>query len=303
MKKNIRFLLLLFLFINTACQAKVSLPATATVIPSSTPPAFITATLPATQTPQASPTLPIAPSATPKPPVEGQTTAQVNVRSAPSEGGEQVGMVEIFAKVEIVGTDSSANWWLILFPESPNGKGWIATKFVQVEDADGVPVISTEATDTPQVSITEASSNTGESVATSAPTSVLAVALDNGDSAQNPAINITLSEISVLYFEYGSDLSAPEGDGDDWVQFSLAGDAGQEKIVSVVVDSTGSGKLSLELVQNGVVLQKWDSLDFARHQLQLYLYVGAPYSLHFFPATKGTAPKYISYKLSVQLMK
>ncbi len=304
MKKNIGFLLfLLSLFITTACQAEVSVSATATTIPSVTPPVFITATLPATQTPQILPTLPIAPSATENPPVEGQTTAQVNIRSAPSEGGEQVGMIEIFAKVEIIGTDPSANWWLILFPESPQGRGWVAKEFVQVADSTEVPVITTESTNASQASITEASSNAGDAVPTSEPTSVLATAPEDGDSAQNPAINLTLSEISISYFEHSSELSAPEGDGDDWVQFSLSGDAGQEKIVSVIVDCSGSGKLNLELVQNGVILESWEELDFARHQFQLYLYVGAPYSLHFSPDSNGTVPKYISYKLSVQLMK
>ena len=254
MKKTNGFsLLLILIFLNTACQAQVSELATATSIPSSTPLAFITATLPATQTPPASPTLAIPPSATSSPPIEGQTTTQVNVRNAPSAGGEQIGIIEIFAKVEIVGRDSSSDWWMILYPESLTGKGWVSAEFLQVVDASGVPVISIESINAPQVSTAVSSSNTGEAVSTSVPTQALAVASDDGDSEQNPAVNLTLSEISILYFEHSSDLSAPEGDAEDWVRFSLVGDAGAEKIVSVILDSAGSGKLSLALVQNGVV--------------------------------------------------
>ena len=303
MKKTTGFsLALTLIFLTTACQAKISDLATATIIPTSTPPTFITATLPVTNTPQASATASLVPTATPIPPVEGQTTAEVNVRNTPSEGGEQIGRIEIFAKVEIIGTDPANDWWMIIYPESATGKGWIAAKFVQVEDASGVPVISTEPTSASQASTTESSSNTGDALPASTPTLVFKTAPADGDSAQNPAINHTLSKVDLPYFEYGSDLSAPEGDGDDWVRFSLVGDTGQEKIVSVVVDSTGSGKLNLELIQNGVVLQSWERLDFSRHQLQLYLYVSAPYLLHFSSAPSET-PTYTSYKLSVQLMK
>ena len=303
MKKTFIFpLLLTLIFLTTACQAEVTESATATTIPTSTPVAFITATLPATNTPQASATASLVPSATSIPPVVGQTISQMNVRDIPSDGGQQVGIIEIFAEVEIVGTDPAKKWWLILYPESATGKGWILAEFVQVEDASGVPVVSTEPTSAPQVSTTEASSNTGGAVVTSTPTLSLATAPNDGDSAENPAIIHTLSKVDFPYFEYSSELSAPEGDSDDWVRFSLAGDAGQEKIVAVVVDNTGSGRLNLELIQNGVILQSWEKLDFSRHQLQLYLYVGAPYSLHFFPAPRET-PTYNSYKVSVQLMK
>ncbi len=305
MKKTIIFpLLLTLIFLTTACQAEVTESATATTIPTSTPVAFVTATLPVTNTPQASATASPAPSATPIPPVIGQTTSQVNARDTPSEGGQQVGTIEIFAEVEIVGTDPAKKWWLILLSESATGKGWISAEFVQVENTSGVPVVSIESTNAPQASITEtsSSSSTGEAVATSAPTLSLATAPADGDSAQNPALIHTLSKVDFPYFEYSSELSAPEGDGDDWVQFSLAGDAGQEKIVAVVVDNTGSGRLNLELMQNGVLLQSWEKLDFSRHQLQLYLYVGAPYSLHFSPASREM-PTYNSYKVSVQLTK
>lgn len=104
-------------------------------------PAFITATLPPTLTPRPSPTV-APPTATPPvQPVEGQTTAQLNVRSAPSAASDTLGMVNIFEKVQIVGKDTSESWWMILFPESPNGVGWITSGFVQVSGVPDVPVI------------------------------------------------------------------------------------------------------------------------------------------------------------------
>ena len=104
-------------------------------------PAFVTATLPPTLTPRASPS-PAPPTNTPPvTPVEGQTTAQLNVRSAPSAASENLGTVNIFSKVQIVGKNSSESWWMILYPESPNGVGWITSQYVQVSGAPDVPVI------------------------------------------------------------------------------------------------------------------------------------------------------------------
>lgn len=155
-----------------------------------------------------------------------------------------------------------------------------------------------------QVSITETSPTKSVALASVMPTTVFVPAADDGDSIQSPAVNITLSEASVPILNYSSDISAPEGDAGDWVQFSLDGQTGQEKIISVVVDCSGNGKLNLVLLQNTVPLQKWENITCGqRHQLQLYLYVSAPYSLHLSPTQSNAALNYLSYTLTVQLMK
>ena len=220
---------LFVLLLNTACNAEVIVPPTATIVPTSTPLAFITATLPATQTP--------FPSQTPLP-------SETPVTASAEAGGEI------------------------------------------------------------QASTTEASSITSVAVSTPEPTPVFVVAPDDGDSIQSPAVNITLSEASIPVLVHSSDISVPEGDAGDWVQFSLDGQAGQEKIISVVVDCSGNGKLNLTLIQNTVPLQKWENITCGqRHQLQLYLYVSAPYLLHLSPASSNAALKYLAYNLTVQLMK
>ena len=116
-------LFLFILLISTACNAEVIAPYTATIVPTSTPLAFITATLPATQIPYSTPTLVPVPSA--------------------------------------------------------------------------VPVVDTTPLAENNASTTEASSNESVPTSTLEPTPVLAPAPPDGDSAENPAINITLSESSV----------------------------------------------------------------------------------------------------------
>jgi hypothetical protein len=298
------FLIIFVLLLSTACSPEIILPATPASIPSPTQIFVITATLPPTQTPLPSPTVAVAPPTEPVAPVEGQTTSQLNVRNAPSAESEQVGTIEIFAKVQIVGKDPSNKWWMILFPESSTGKGWITTEFVQVPDTSSVPVINAVPQGGDNAPIEEANPTENVPVITVEPTAILATAAPDGDSAESPAVNITLSEASIPYLNYSNDISSPEGDADDWVKFALEGKTGQEKIVSVIVDCSGSGKLNLELLQNGILLQSWPNITCGqRHQLQLYLYVSAPYTLHLFSTQGNTALHYVSYTLAVQLTK
>ena len=299
--KILAFSLLLF---SVACKA--DLTAEVTVIPSPTSPVFVTATLPATRTPYPSATLALAPSATPIAPiapVEGQATTQLNVREAPSVSSNQIGTIDIFAKVQIIGKDPSDSWWMILFSDSPSGKGWVSAQYLQVADSSGVPVVQNGN----QVPETEASPDVevGDApLPTAIPTESLKTARLDGDSAESPSVNVTLSEKSLPSFSHNDDLSIPEGDAEDWLRFALEGTTGQEKIISVVLDCSGGSALNLELIQNGVVLQNWEEISCGqRRQLQLYLFVSAPYSLRLYPVQNNTSLNYLAYTITVQLVK
>ena len=294
------------LLVSTACSAEVVPPPDT---PTSTPQIIITSTLPPTQTPR--------PSATPPPhtptvafvPIEGQTTSQLNVRNTPSETGDLLGIVEIFAKVQIVGKDPTSGWWMIVYPESPSGTGWITAQFVQATDTQDVPVIggggtgsSQGANPTPQAG-TGPTAGAGSAVPHSGEAPLgLATALQDGDSAQSPAVSISMSKTGVRTFNYSSDISLPEGDAEDWIQFVLEGESGQQNIVAVTLNCTGSGPLNVELIQNESLLQGWSDI-FCGHpsQLQLYLFVGAPYYLRLTPAKGNTSINYIAYTVIVQL--
>lgn len=301
--------LVILALLGAACSAE------ATPVDTPTPTLqIITATLPPTQTPR--------PSATPEPPtpsepvdpVEGQSTSQLNVRSAPSAESDLLGTLQIFAKVQIVGKDPTGTWWLIVYPDSPTGTGWITAQFVQVTGTENVPVFngSTQGEATPPATVVTSETETGPNVppgsapplspATPLATQSLAIAFEDGDSSQSPAVSIALSKASVRTFTYNSELSSPQGDLEDWVQFRLDGQADQQISVSVVLNCTGSGALSVELIQNSSVLQGWGDITCGHpNQLLLSLYVGAPYSLHLAPAQVNNIQKYINYTLSVTL--
>lgn len=295
------------LLASAACSAEAAAPDTPTPTPTPTPLFIITATLPPTQTPRPSPTPAPATATVPVAPAEGQTISRLNVRSAPSADSAKLGTVEIFAKVQIVGKDPTNGWWMIVYPESPTGTGWITAQFVQAPDSSSVPVIGAQpqaAENTPEGEAgptVEAGSATAPSPAS---TPILATAFPDGDSALSPAVSITLSAASTRSFNYSSDISSPEGDPDDWVQFTLDGQTGQQTTVSVTLDCSGSSALNLELIQNGELLQGWENIACGqRSTLHLLLFAGAPYSLRLFPAQGNTSLHYVAYTVIVQLSK
>jgi uncharacterized protein YgiM (DUF1202 family) len=242
-------------------------------------------------------------------PVEGQTTSQLNVRSAPSAESDLLGSLQIFTKVQIVGKDPAGAWWMIVYPESPTETGWVTAQFVQVTtNTENVPVFRDQAqATTVDVSASETGAATtveagGAGDPPVASTLSLAAAFPDGDSAQAPAVSIALTKASVRSFNYNSDLSAPTGDPEDWVQFRLDGQAGQEATVSVILNCSGSGALSVELKQNNSVLQGWQEIACGHpSQLVLNLFVGAPYTLHLSLVQVNNIQKYINYTLSVAL--
>jgi len=281
--------------------------------PTPSPVVFFTATLPPTQTPRPSST-PEPPTATPViVPAEGQTISQLNVRSAPSAEGDLLGTVEISTKVQIVGKDPTSSWWLIVYPQSPTGTGWVTVQYVQATtDTQNVPVIganSQVAGNNPAAGAAPAA-EAGPTVepgsaAVPSPASglTLATAYPDGDSAQAPAVSVTLAKAYAPSFNYSSDVSIPEGDPEDWVQFKLDGQTGTETIVTVTLNCSGSGLLNVALIQNNTVLQGWDNIICGHpSQLQLYLYAGSPYNLRLTPAIQGSNTfSYVAYTVTVQL--
>ena len=132
-----RISLILFSALLSACGLRSGLPSAATSTPF-----IITSTLPPTGVPSA--TLTSAPP-TPSPtivPVEGTTTTQVNVRVQPSTAARQLGILPPFIKVQIVASDAGTNWYQILYPQGPDGKGWVSAQLLVVpQGKDTIPVI------------------------------------------------------------------------------------------------------------------------------------------------------------------
>ncbi len=263
--------------------------------PGSQPHSAIPDGYPACPAPTAPPTqTPAPPTPVPTlPPVEGTTTTQVNVRSEPSTGSATLGMLDAFSKVQVIAKDAGGNWYQLLYPAAPDGKGWVRAEYIQVPDPAQIPPLSGapgagsgySGTVTQQVnvrsgpgtsfdslgtlnaqdSVTLTGKNPdgtwlqiafsagpqgsgwiaagfiqssqaealpiiggqGEVVGTGTPAAalpsptptVLAAPQDN-DSAANPSVNVSFSPSGAGSLQFSSEVSAPEGDAEDWVKFT-----------------------------------------------------------------------------------
>ena len=132
--------LILLLTLLTACAQSPAEP-TATITASPLP--FFTATLPPTFTPRPSLT-PAPPAIAPTfAPIGGTTSAQVNVRSAPSSTANALGLLPAATRVQVLGRDSSDQWLMVIYPPNASTTGWVAASFITLEgrEISSLPVM------------------------------------------------------------------------------------------------------------------------------------------------------------------
>ncbi len=82
----------------------------------------------------------------------GVVRTDLNVRAGPGTQFDVVGRIAANTEVEIVGQNDNASWWYIVYPETPNQRGWVAAEYVPSQNASGVPIQNTPTpipTDTP----------------------------------------------------------------------------------------------------------------------------------------------------------
>ncbi len=292
------FVTFMLVFLLSACGLTLSASSSGTATPF-----IITATLPPTPIPP--PTLtPVLP--TPSPtlaPVTGTTSTQLNVRGDPSTSGALLGMIGPFAKVQIVGKDSSGKWYQIIYPQGKDGKGWIIAQYVQVDNPTAIPTIADAATPSPTEAPNSPAPNatgTMQTNETTAPTIIpltitptLIPAPQDGDSAQSPAVNVTFSPSGTRSLIYSSDVSAPQGDAEDWIQFTPYGTS-----VIINLTCTGSGILNVSLQQNGTPVQSWNGALCGATQ-QVNVSAGQAYLMSLSAETGSGQLEYIHYTLSV----
>ena len=369
-------LLLLAALVLAGCDLRSTLPGAGTSTPF-----IITSTLPPTVVPSATLTaIPPTPSPTIVP-VQGMTTTQVNVRGQPATAAPQLAILPPFVNVQIVARDADSNWYQILYPQGPDGKGWVSAQFINITSGkDTIPVIggsSTSATqpaETPGAGTSGPTPNgvviqqvnvrngpgtsfdaigtlqpkdtvtivgkdpsgswlqidysagpdgkgwvaagyvqatgienlpivgsSGATVGTGTPVSLPviltptpAAAFNDHDSAQAPAADVALSATGTRALIYSSDVSAPEGDTQDWLQFTTAVPG-----ILLSLECTGNSGLGLQLTRGGASVSGWDGLKCGETR-EILLSLGQPYLLEI-SVSGGDAPlDYVAYTLKVE---
>ena len=53
-----------------------------------------------------------------------------------------MGLLEAFSKVQVIAKDAGGNWYQVLHPAAPDGKGWVRAQYIQVPDPAQIPPLS-----------------------------------------------------------------------------------------------------------------------------------------------------------------
>ena len=166
---------------------------------------------------------------------------QINVRSGPGTSFNSLGTLNAQDVVTLTGKDSNGAWLQIEFASGPEGKGWVNAAFVQANGVDALPIVAEG-----NVIV-----GTGTPTTTPPPTEPKVVpARADGDSVVAPAVNVALTASGTRSFQYSSDVSSPEGDAEDWIQFTTF-----TPYLKIELKCTGSGSYVAELLQNNSAVQ------------------------------------------------
>jgi hypothetical protein len=167
-----------------------------------------------------------------------------------------------------------------------DGKGWITTAYVQATGLTNLPVVSQSG----EV-IGTATAESNSPTATPLP---VAAAVQDNDSATAPAARVSFSPSGTRSLIYSSDVSFPDGDIEDWIEFTPYGTN-----VTTSLVCSGNGALKVELLSNGISYQNWSGLACGEKKQQKLL-SGDPYILHISVVPGNSSLEYVHYTLSVE---
>lgn len=145
--------------------------------------------------------------------VSGLVIQKVNVRNGPGIENELLGALNSSDVVFITGKDPSGAWIQIEFASAPDGKGWITAELLQMGNIETVPIIASAADET-----------TTPTGVTPTPNVIVISAMQDGDSMQAPLAVMTFSPSNSRTLQVNGDVSAPDGDLEDWIQFTTDGE-------------------------------------------------------------------------------
>jgi uncharacterized protein YraI len=161
---------------------------------------------------------------------------QINVRSGPGTDFNSLGTLNPQDVVSLTGKDPNGAWLQIEFATGPEGKGWVNAAFVQAQGVENLPIIAESGlvlgTGTP----------TG---IPATPTPTLIPAWQDGDAPHRPVTSVIFEPTGTQGFIYNGDLSAPQGDLEDWIAFKP-----YNQFVFASLECHGSDSVKIEIIEN-----------------------------------------------------
>jgi uncharacterized protein YraI len=230
--------------------------------------------------------------ATPSGPT-GRVLQRLNVRSGPGTGFEALGMLEAGTQVSLHGKNGTASWFQIAYPTGPGGFGWVTAQYVQTDASPDLPVLDDFG------NVVTPGATDGAPGPAAIPTATLGPAYADGDSAAAPGARVVFAAGGTTELLFTSQLSSPQGDGEDWVEFTPFSLGGSSARLQLSLDCDGTGSLQVELSQGGSSLTGWGPLACDGRTVEARLTAGLPALLHL-SAVPGEALQLTTYRLRIR---
>jgi uncharacterized protein YgiM (DUF1202 family) len=232
--------------------------------------------------------------ATPTPPgPSGKVTQRLNVRSGPGTSFDTLGLLQAGVMVSLIGKNSSSSWFQIDYPAGPGGKGWVTSQYVQTDSSASLPVIDEYGN-----VVTPGAAGT-PSAPDLPPTPTIGPAYADGDSLSNPARSINFSASATHSFTYSSQVSLPDGDSEDWIEFTPYAPTGTVAHLYLSLICIGNDSLEVSLWQAGSLLSDWGGLACGDERKPLQLTAGQAYQVGI-ASTPAEGMVLVSYSLTVE---
>jgi uncharacterized protein YraI len=225
----------------------------------------------------------------------GRVMQRLNVRSGPGMNYDSLGILEPNVMVSLTGKNATASWFQIEYPfgnGDPGGRGWVTAQYIQTDASDRLPALDDYGTPI-------ASSLAGPLPDLNTPTPTIGPAFSDNDSPTSPAINVTFSAFGTRRFTFSSQVSAPEGDSEDWIEFiPYASNSANARLV-LSLTCSGNGALIVEMRQNDSLITGWGELACGDLNKMVTLPAGQPYEIRLAPAM-GAGLRLVDYVLTME---
>jgi uncharacterized protein YraI len=223
----------------------------------------------------------------------GHLLQRLNVRTGPGTTYTSLGVLESGSVVSLTGRNVNSSWFQIEFPFGSDRRGWVTTQYVEQDSSAALPIMDENG----QVVTPNPFGTPSGPVLPPTPT-VGTAYLDN-DSSINPANRITFSVSGIHQFVYSSQVSMPEGDAVDWLEFVPYTTIGTMARLIISLICSGNGNLTMELWQGGTLLSGWGSITCGETGKLIRLPAGQDYQISLTPS-HGEGLHLVAYTLTIK---
>ncbi len=227
----------------------------------------------------------------------GRVKNKIFIRSGPGQIFESLGELSAGTIVEITGRNINNIWAQISFSGVAGGKAWVATAYLEGANYIGLPYFDNQGK-----LLSSAESTPGKLQITGLPTAY-PTAIGDGDSKKKPSARLVFSPSGAREFSFSSDLSSPQGDSTDWVDFIPYESTNQGTILYFKLECSGNGGITSALVVDGIAQNDWKGLTCGNYDFPLKVLGGKVYTLILSADGSFGPVRYIKYNLIISTIR